>query len=831
MRETLEPRIILLPQVNLADELASTLPLEHTSVTAQVTGPLAAVTVTQRFGNPLKEAADLDYLFPLPAEGAVTAFELTIGARRIQGDLQELEAAREAFERARGDGKRAGLLEQRRPNLFAVRLANTRPGETILATLRYHQRLKFEDGDSYEFVFPMGITPKYDSPSHPGEGNGVHAPIAFGNEPVGPVEIQVAVDAGVAMIGQPGSPSHPLEVTRIDERRFQVRLGGQHIPDHDFMLRYQVAGEQVQAAGWSSARDGKEIILASLLPARWEEEMQPPAREFVFVLDRSGSMSGEPIAQARNALRACLRAIGANDTFWLLLFDNQLEWYAKEPARITQAELERADAYLQKVQGRGGTEIVGAVEAALQLPADPARTRFVVFLTDGAVSAEARALDQIRAQVGQARLFTFGIGPSVNRALLSRMARLGRGRAEFLQLDEDIEGAIIRFQDSVSLPMLEDLALEWHNGRAWDVYPARLPDLYAGQPLEICGFVAREDPSAPLTLRVKGRRAGQPVVMDLALPAAAGRDPAVERVWARERVDDLFEQQAIEPAKASKIRAEVLGLALEYQLVTELTAFVAVDHDSAATTGKARVIHVAQPLPAGLLPGAFQAAPPVFAAMAAPQPMVPGAARGMAGGGMPRMAKSARREAPDDAVYSSPQENQGLLGKLLHRGHDQEEKSAPAGASREAELRWLARSQHADGSWGANAEQTAAALLAFIRAGHTTRGGSFRPAVRKAVTWLKNANLTGLAACLRARALAELAQATGDRKDAEAAAAARPQQAGGALEAAALDGAGSPPARIATLDDLRLAVLLKAHLPVPDDLLTQGLARTWAAAL
>ena len=432
MPETKASPMILFPQIVLTNEMDSALPLEHTTVSGQVTGPAASVVVTQRFGNPLQEPAELDYLFPIPENAAITGFEVLVGSRQIQGDLREQEGARTAYEEARGQGKRAGLFEQRRPNLFAVRLANVQAGETIHATMRYQQRLKFED-DAYEFVYPMGLTPKYDSPQHPGEGEGTHAPIARGGEAVGPVEISLAVDAGLP-IGEPSSPSHSIETVRLDERRFQARLAGEHIPDHDFVLRYPVAGAQSQAAGWTSgaaegaqegqgAKDG--FFLATLIPPAVEVETEPLPREFIFVLDRSGSMSGEPILQARNALRACLRALNPNDTFRILLFDTELEWFQPEPAAVTQEQVERADAYLDQVQGRGGTEIVRALEAALGVPPSGERARYIVFLTDGAVSAEARVLDGIRGRIGGARLFTFGIGPSVNRALLSRMAEAG----------------------------------------------------------------------------------------------------------------------------------------------------------------------------------------------------------------------------------------------------------------------------------------------------------------------------------------------------------------------------------------------------------------------
>ncbi|RPJ44484.1 MAG: VWA domain-containing protein, partial [Chloroflexi bacterium] len=641
MPETKASPMIAFPQIVLANEIDSALPLEHTTVSAQVTGPVASVVVTQRFGNPLKEPAELDFLFPLPENAAITGFDLQVGAQRIQGDLQEQETARTAYEEARGQGKRAGLFEQRRPNLFAVRLAHVQAGETIHAMVHYQQRVKFED-DAYEFVYPMGLTPKYDSPQQTGEGEGTHAPIVRGGEAVGPVEISLAVDAGLP-VGEPSSPSHTVEVARLDDRRFQMRLAGEQIPDHDFVLRYPAAGEQTQAAGWTSGAEGTGkdgFFLATLVPPAVEAETEPAPREFIFVLYRSGSMSGEPILQARNALRACLRALNPNDTFRVLLFDNELEWFHTEPTGVTQEQIERADAYLEQVQGRGGTEIVRALEAALSIPPSGERVRFIVFLTDGAVSAEGRVLDGIRSRIGGARLFTFGIGPSVNRALLSRMAELGRGRASFLQLNEDIEGAIIRFQDSVSFPALTDLALEWEGGKAWDIYPARLPDLYFGQPLEICGRMAWSE-AKPARLTVRGKRAAaggkaQPVVLTVTLAQSTGREPAIERLWAHERVDDLLEQAEMEPKRADKLRAEIVGLALEHNLVTVYTAYVAIDHVDAVSGGQARLIHIAQPLPQGLQPGPFMPGPQPMAMMTAMMPM-------------PRPASAARHEISDGA--------------------------------------------------------------------------------------------------------------------------------------------------------------------------------------
>ena len=809
--------VIFMPQIRIADHIESALPLEQTTVSAQVTGLAASVLVRQRFGNPLTEPAELEYLFPLPEDAAITGFVLQVGERRIVGDLQEREAAKEAYEAARDEGKRAGMLEQRRPNLFAVRLANVLPGETLHAEVRYQQQLKFEDG-GYEFIYPMGLTPKFDSPQHPGEGEGTHAPIAHG-EKIGPVAINVVVDAGAA-VGDAASPSHPLETSRLDERRFQVKLSGEHIPDRDFVLRYALTGVQPQGAGWVAQQENASYFMATLVPPRMEDEgasdSVPLPREFVFVLDRSGSMSGEPIAQARNALRASLRAIGPQDTFRILLFDNELDWFQQEPSTMTQEQVDRADAYLDRVQGRGGTEIVRALEAALSLPADPARMRFIVFLTDGAVSAEARAVEQIRRQIGGARLFTFGIGSSVNRALLNRMAAIGRGRSEFLQLNEDIEGAIIRFQDSVSFPLITDLSLDWHGVKAYDLYPARLPDLYYGQPLEIVGRIAAGKGKKGMPeLTLRGKRAGKPVEVRLGLAESAGDDPTVARAWARARVDDLLDQMEMEPGRSDKIRAEIIGLAMEYNLVTTYTAFVGVDSTPVTAGGQPKVIQVAQPLPHGVVPEVYGGGQPRMMAnmmmpASAPLPAMPKVMKSL----VQRASAAARGDAP---VHRQTGFDRGMVESA------QEKTALPMG---EAGLRELARTQNVDGSWSGDVERTAAALIALVRAGHTTRAGSYRQVVRRAARWLADARGQEFSEFARARALHELAAATKD-----AALQATAQEArdalpipGGHLEAFA---AGQGPETWPTPKDPGEQARLEAMLPGAGS----DAALTWVRAL
>ena len=800
----------VLAQLRPVDAIESPLPLEHTDVRVRAAGLAATVTVSQRFRNPLTEKTDLEYLFPLPHEAAITAFELRFGKRIIHASIQEMERARQQFEDARGKGKRAGLLESRRSNLFALQLANIQPGEFIEAVVTYHQRLEFNSG-RVEYVFPMGITPKYHRPGHAEETEGVDAPVANDLTQVGDVEITLEADTGLKS-SDPVSPTHPLVISRTSGTRFQVKLEGAHLPNRDFVLRWQMEVAGVQFPVWHAPDENAGTFLATFIPPMPELAAAPIPREMIFVLDRSGSMSGEPLRQAVNGLRACLRSLNPQDTFAILLFDDKLDWLCGLQ-NVTQSTIDGVEKQLAKVDVRGGTEILPALLAALSLPVDPERSRIVIFLTDGAASAEAQTLKEVRGQMDNARLFTFGVGPSVNRAFLKQLAVIGRGQPEFIGLDEDIEEAILRFQDRIAFPLFTNLSLEAEGGQIWDVYPAQLPDLYAGCPLEVAG---RYKAGITLTLIARGERMGQPLEMRTELTEVAPDSMLIPRLWARARVDDLTEQTELRLKPEHESRSEIISLALEYSLLTKYTAFLAVDQKSALLPGKSYFIKVAQPLPEGLnFAAGFPApAPQTLFQLAIGDMDIPAFIR-------TRKIKEYSDQSQRMAAVSEPEP--------ADRAFD------PASVLRE-----LARTQQLNGSWEDDMEHTAAALLAFVRSGHTMLKGHYRKQVARTAAWLMQSPASGFAAYLCALALRELAGATDSAEQLSAA-----EQAMKMLPKPASDLEKEvqlilqngklkikPLKQIKTMDELRLSVVRNEKgLQVPGKLLKDELGRILAACI
>jgi Ca-activated chloride channel family protein len=663
----------------------------------------------------------------------------------------------------------------------------------------------------------MGITPKYHQDR--AEATKVDAPIAAAGDTIGTVDIGITVDGG-GPVDDARSPSHEVEITRMDERRFGVRLLGDVIPNKDFVLRYRVADTAVRAAACTSISEGGATVLITALPPRLTDEFEPSPREFIFVIDRSGSMSGEPLLQARNALRSCLRSMGPQDTFNIQAFDDRIEWFSQSANPVAQAAVEQADRWLDRINARGGTDILGAIDSVLKFGSDPERQRYIVFLTDGAVSADDEALRRVQRQLGRARLFTFGVGPSVNRSLLVRMAELGHGTAEFLQLNEDIEEAIIRFQDRVAYPVLQDITLNWEGVTAWDIYPARLPDLYIGQPLELVARI-RATGQGPGRLTISGRSGNLPVTLEVELPPGITAEPIITRAWARARVDALLDSLRDDPGQMGALRPEIIGLGIAHRLLTTFTAFVAVDSEVIERPSEKQTrVSVAVPLPEGLQMEGFLDASMITGALAVSAPM---ASRRGSGRTDSRMARS-----PMEQARSAPHAEE--LMEMSAARFDvrtlSSEKAASQQQTIEELLRWLARTQNVSGSWGAGeteVEQTAAAILAFVRAGHTHRAGHYRRQLARAAKWLVAATAQGVAEYARAQALSELAAATGDAAIGRAA---QLVQTGPPAIAIAL----SEP--LSTLDELRAAALTRQVKEVAPALLSgSDLARVWMAAL
>lgn len=589
-------------------------PLKHTDVKAQISGFLTRVTVTQQFENPFTEKIEAVYTFPLPANAAVDDMTMLVGDRTVRGKILKREEAQAVYEAAKNSGQRASLLEQERPNIFTQSVANILPGEQIKITISYVETLKYEDG-SYEFVFPMVVGPRYVPGNVTGaQGNGFapdtdRVPDASRITPQPPpagmraghdISMEVALDAGVP-IDSLSSRTHEVVVERADDRRARVALKGRAtIPNKDFILRYDVAGKKISDALLTHHTGNSGFFTLIVQPPERITAEDVTPKELVFVLDTSGSMSGFPIEKAKETMKLALDNLYPHDTFNLVTFAGDTHILFPEPVAATKANLAKAQAFLESRRGSGGTEMMKAIKAALDPSDAQGHVRIVCFMTDGYVGNDMEIIGEVQKHPN-ARVFSFGIGSSVNRFLLDNMARHGRGEVEYVALNDDGSAAARRFHERVRSPLLTDISIDWNGMAVSNVYPKVIPDLFGAKPVILSGQYGGNGRGV---IRLKGKMSGRDFIREIPVDfSATDKRDVLATLWARTRVDDLMSQDfngAQQGTMKEEVKQAITQLGLDYRLMTQFTSFVAVEEMVVTDGGQPRRIDVPVEVPEGV---------------------------------------------------------------------------------------------------------------------------------------------------------------------------------------------------------------------------------------
>ncbi len=561
-------------------------PLESTAVTVEISGVLANVFIEQRYRNGGQRPIEAVYVFPASVRAAVYAMEFQIGERTIRAEVRTREGAREAYRAALAEGRRGALLEQQRANVFQTRVANIQPGDEVAVRLRYFELLLPSEG-IYEFAFPTVVAPRYGGQN--GGGPGWELRYLESEAPPGErFELQLSLQAPLP-IQDLGSPSHPIRVWQPAPASARVELDvGEDSPaGRDFVLRYRLSGDGIQS-GTLFSREGEENFFLLLVePPRTVREEAVLPREMVFVVDVSGSMKGFPLDITRQLMRDLVEALHQTDRFNLILFagGSTVLWEQSRPA--TPENLRAALAALDSQEGTGGTELGAALGTALDLPRPPGRlARSIVLLTDGLIQSDSLLLREVAANLGQANVFTFGIGESVNRFLIEGLARVGRAESFVVLNPEEAPAWADRFRRYVRSPLLSQIRLEAHGLEALEIEPAALPDLMGERPLVVTGKW-RGEPAGTITL--SGWTSEGP--WQRSMDTATGRwssTPLLGQLWARERIRSL----ELEDSTPENIR-EVEQLGLRFQLLSRQTSFVAVDSEPVSPE---QAITVTQPV-------------------------------------------------------------------------------------------------------------------------------------------------------------------------------------------------------------------------------------------
>jgi Ca-activated chloride channel family protein len=596
---TLAPYLV----VAAGDTANERLPLKETSADVAIAGVIARVKVRQVFANEGRAPIEALYVFPASTRAAVHAMRMKIGERVVEAKIDRRQAARERYEAARQAGQRASLLEQERPNVFTMNVANVMPGDRIAVELDYSELLVPEDA-TYEFVYPTVVGPRYGGGADPARDRWIANPyLPEGQREPFKFDLRAHVETGIA-IKELASPSHEVQVSYASPHRADVTLAAPGGGNRDFVLRYRLAGDRVETGAlvWEGQGPNgqRERFFAVMMePPRRPGAALIPPREYIFLLDVSGSMHGFPLDTAKELMRGLLGRLRPTDTFDVVLFSGASAVMSPEGSiPATPANIARGVEYVTRQNAGGGTELMGGLRASYAIPQrDRNVARTVVVITDGFVGVEAQAFQFIREHLGEANLFAFGIGSSVNRGLIEGMARAGLGEPFVVLRPDRAHAAAEKLRAYIEQPVLTNIKVAFQDLQAAEVAPAQVPDLMARRPLVVYGKLQGPASGRIVVSGTTGQGRFEQAIQLRPADARAENAP-LRWLWARKWVETLDDERQMGGGKP--VEEAITNLGLGYSLLTAYTSFVAVDSAVVNRGGAADPVKQPLPLPEGV---------------------------------------------------------------------------------------------------------------------------------------------------------------------------------------------------------------------------------------
>lgn len=574
-------------------------PQLNTTITMDIQGIVANNHVQQTFTNTTNEWQHATYVFPLPPNAAVNQLTINVGERRINGVIQEKQQAKRTFKQAQQHGKKAALVEQLRSNLFTSHIANIPPNETIEISLTYFQPVKI-DNEKFSIHFPMTITPRY-TPA--GENFNPLPNMQFANTPAentAKIDLTVSLNAG-ATLESIQSLNHPLLIKQTTPGVFSMALKTQPL-DQDFELTWRYKQSNTpQIINFEETYQNNDYGLFMLMPGL-NKPGTLPKRDLIFVLDKSGSMAGSSIEQAKLAFKHALDSLRPSDTFQLITFDNTAARFFENSVAATPFNKNTAWQYAANIHANGGTNIQSAMALAFNNKVrintlhpqnrqenneDNNTLAQIVFLTDGAVGNEAEIFKSIANNIHNKRLFTVGLGAAPNRYFMNKAAQIGRGSYQIIQNKNTLAAEMNKLFTKLRSPVLTNISITTKpTDNTFTVSPSPIPDVYAGSPIFISyKKVANqqnrgEHTKALITAHYQNKPWQLPLTLKTSTQGVKSNTftsniPAIATLWARRNIDAWYDKLMLQGDSQAQEKITQLGLA--FNLVTPFTSLVAVE--------------------------------------------------------------------------------------------------------------------------------------------------------------------------------------------------------------------------------------------------------------
>jgi Ca-activated chloride channel family protein len=544
------------------------LTIKYHRVTVNIDGPVATTHVDQVFVNDAPYEVEGTYIFPLPEEAAISQFALWVDGEKVEGRVLEKDEARAIYEGIVRQRRDPALLEYVGRNAFQARVYPIPPGGERRIELEYNQVLTADRG-LVQYVYPLNTE-------------------KFSARPIEEVTVHVELHADQPLKAIYSS-SHDVAIDRRGDYNAAIGYEEYNVkPDKDFTLYYTFSDEDFGLNLVSYKQAGEDGFFLLLVAPKVEvDEAEVVAKDVFLVLDVSGSMRGEKIVQAKNALKFVLENLNERDRFNVIAFSTGVQTYARQ--LVPASESREAMRFVDNLTATGGTDINRALLEALD-SADAERPTVVIFLTDGlateGVVETDRILDNVADAAGpSARLFTFGVGDDVNTFLLDRLAQDHRGVSDYVRPGMDIEEQVSAFYAKISTPLLSDISLDLGEAFIEDTYPYPLPDLFAGTQLVLVGRY-REGGSTTVTLEGQVNDQPQTFVYEDVTFRRSGGDDFIPRLWARRKIGYLLGQIRLH-GESDEVIQEIVELSVRYGIITPYTSFL-VDETADVLTEQGR---------------------------------------------------------------------------------------------------------------------------------------------------------------------------------------------------------------------------------------------------
>ena len=587
---------------NKQGQVIDTLLLD-TYIHVNVSGLIATTTMKQTFRNDSDDWVSGRYVFPLSENSAIDGMTMTVGDRIIQGVIKEKQAAKTIFTEAKKAGKKASLLEQHRSNLFSMSVANIPPKTEITAEINVIDRVSYQQ-HTFSLRLPTTFTPRYT----PGKklnlnlketenvsineqsGWGINTDIVPNANQITPSQIhakdtqtpnrfrfQLELDAGVEL-DKIHSETHDITIQQRSKKHASVSLkNATEFMNRDLVLQWQPLKTQTPtAAVFQQTIDQEQYVMAMLLPPTVDIK-NALAKDITFIIDSSGSMSGDSMSKAKKSLIYALQQLSSNDRFNVIDFDNTFTPFYKNVIAANHTNINQAISKVTRLNAQGGTEMFAPLFYALDTPVDPNRLKQIIFITDGAVSNEDQLFNLIHNKLGDARLFTIGIGSAPNSHFMSRAAQFGRGSFTYIDTNNESTEKMDSLFKKINYPIARDITVDYaaSNPQSVQQFPEKIADLYAGEPLVIFSKAANTVDS----INISGNLLGNPWQRQLKIAKNSKDTKNIDALWARKKVAHLMDQLRTNTLPLSIIKPKVTELGIKHHLLTKYTSFVAVEKE------------------------------------------------------------------------------------------------------------------------------------------------------------------------------------------------------------------------------------------------------------